>query len=171
MTDSNSVSTPMKPGVKLSRYDGGDRVNSTRYRSLIGSLCYLTCMRQDISYSVGVVSRFMEEPVYTHWKALKRILRYIRGTESLRLFFSRTDEYKLVGYSDSDWCRDIDNRKSTSRYIFFMGDTVHMVVEKITHCDTLNMRSRIYGSIMVCVCNNEKNKVEAVNYKLLLYFF
>jgi hypothetical protein len=141
MADSNPISTPMEPGAKLSRYDGGDRVDSTRYRSLVGSLRYLTCTRSDISYSVGVVSRFMEELVYTHWKALKRILRYIRGTESLGLFFSRTDEYKLVGYSDSDWCGDIDDQKSTSGYVF----------EKTTHRDTLNMRGRICGSIMVCV--------------------
>ena len=77
MTDCNPVSTPMEPGAKLSRYDGGDRVDPTRYRSLVESLRYLTCTRPDISYSVGVVSRFMEEPVNTHWKALKRILRYI----------------------------------------------------------------------------------------------
>ena len=113
MANSNSVSTLMEQGTKLSRYDGGDRVDSTRYQSLVGSLRYLTCTRPDISYNVGVVSRFMEEPVYTHWKALKRILQYIRGTESFGLFFSRTEEYKLVGYSDSDWGGDIDDRKCT----------------------------------------------------------
>jgi Reverse transcriptase (RNA-dependent DNA polymerase) len=74
MADGNPVSTPMEPGAKLSRYDSGDRVDSTRYRSLVGSMHYLTCTRPDISYSVGVVSRFMEEPVYTHWKALQRNL-------------------------------------------------------------------------------------------------
>jgi hypothetical protein len=56
-----------------------------------------------------------------------------------------------VGYSDSDWCGDIDDRKSTSGYVFFMGDTTSHGCRKITHRDTLNMRDRICGGIMVCV--------------------
>jgi hypothetical protein len=72
----------------------------------------------------------MEESIYTHWKALKIILRYIQGTKSLGLFFLRTDEYKLVGYSDSDWCGDIDDRKSKSGYVIFMGDTVFIWLSK-----------------------------------------
>jgi hypothetical protein len=63
----------------------------------------------------------MEELDYSHLKAIKRILRYIRGTESLGLPYSETNEYKLVGYSDNDWCRDVDDRKSTSGYVFFWG--------------------------------------------------
>jgi hypothetical protein len=77
MKDCNPVSTPMEPGSKLSKFDGGERVEASKFRSLVGSLRYLTCTRPDISLSVGIVSRFMEEPVYSHWKALKRILRYI----------------------------------------------------------------------------------------------
>jgi hypothetical protein len=55
-------------------------VDASKYRSLVGSLRYLTCTRPDITYSVGIVSRFMEEPNHSHLKAIKRILRYIRGT-------------------------------------------------------------------------------------------
>ena len=99
----------MEPGAKLSKFDGGEQVEGSKYRSLVGSLRYLTCTRPDISLSVGVLSRFMEEPVHTHWKALKRILRYIQGTISLGMFYSKTEDYKLVGYSDSDWCGDIDD--------------------------------------------------------------
>jgi hypothetical protein len=120
MESCNPASTPMEPGTKLSKFDGGERVEAGKYRSLVGSLRYLTCTRPDISLSVGIVSRFMEEPVYTHWKALKRVLRYIQGIVSLGMFYSNSDKYKLVGYSDSDWCGDIDDRKSTSLYVFFM---------------------------------------------------
>ncbi|GJZ27482.1 hypothetical protein Tco_0571735 [Tanacetum coccineum] len=101
----------MEPGTKLSKFDGGKKVNESMYQSLVGSLCYLTCTRPDISFSMGIVSRFMKDPVYSHWKALKRILRYIRGTESLRLHYSHTKECKLIGYSDSDchaiWLRNL----------------------------------------------------------------
>jgi hypothetical protein len=92
----------MEPGAKLSKFDGGERVDASKYRSLVGSLRYLTCTRPDLSLSVGIISRFMEEPIYSHWKALKRILRYIQGTVSLGLFYSKVEDYKLVGYSDND---------------------------------------------------------------------
>ncbi|GJY96187.1 retrovirus-related pol polyprotein from transposon TNT 1-94 [Tanacetum coccineum] len=73
MVDCNLVSTPMELGTKLSKFDGGKKVNASMYWSLVGSLHYLTCTRTDISFSVGIMSRFMEDPVYSHWKALKRI--------------------------------------------------------------------------------------------------
>ena len=123
MESCNPISTPMEPGAKLSKFDGGERVEANKFRSLVGSLRYLTCTRPDLSLSVGIVSRFMEEPVVAHWKALKRILRYVQGTVSLGMFYSKAEEYKLTGYSDSDWCGDIDDRKSTSGYVFFMGNT------------------------------------------------
>ncbi|KAE8712623.1 BTB/POZ and MATH domain-containing protein 4-like [Hibiscus syriacus] len=129
MKDCNPVLTPIEPGAKLSKFDGGERVDATKYRSLVGSLLYLTCTRPDISYSIGVVSRFMEEPVYTHLKAVKRILRYIRGTESLVLFYTKAEDFMLVGYSDSDWCGDVDDRKSTSGYVF-LGDTTFTWLSK-----------------------------------------
>ncbi|GMI95429.1 cysteine-rich RLK (RECEPTOR-like protein kinase) 8 [Hibiscus trionum] len=66
MTNCNLVSTPMEPGEKLSKFDGGERFDASRYRSLVGSLRYLTCTRPDLSLSVGIVSQFMEEPVHSH---------------------------------------------------------------------------------------------------------
>lgn len=153
MADCNPISTPMEPGAKLSKYDGGDRVDASKYRSLVGSLRYLTCTRPDLSLSVGVVSRFMEEPVYSHWKALKRILRYIRGTESLGLFYSKTKEYKLLGYSDSDWCGDVDDRKSTSGYVFFMGDTAFTWLSKKQPIVTLSTCEAEYVAASWCVCH------------------
>lgn len=83
MEECNHVATSMELGLKLSKFEGGEQVDANKYRSLVGSLRYLTCTRPDISFSVGVVSRFMENPKQSHWKAMKRVLRYIRGTLSL----------------------------------------------------------------------------------------
>ncbi|GKD67978.1 retrovirus-related pol polyprotein from transposon TNT 1-94 [Tanacetum coccineum] len=66
LVDYNPISTPMEPGIKLCKFSGGKKVNASMYRSLVGSLRYLTCTRPDISFSVGIVSRFMEDPVYSH---------------------------------------------------------------------------------------------------------
>ncbi|XP_061343382.1 uncharacterized mitochondrial protein AtMg00810-like [Gastrolobium bilobum] len=66
MADCNQVSTPIEMGAKLSKFDGGERVDARKYRSFVGSLRYLTCTRPDLLLSVGIVSRFMEEPIYSH---------------------------------------------------------------------------------------------------------
>jgi hypothetical protein len=62
MSDCNSVATPMELGAKLSKFKGGEVVDSNNYQSLIGSPRYLTCAMPDISFTVGVASRFMEDP-------------------------------------------------------------------------------------------------------------
>jgi len=128
MANCNPVS--MEPGAKLSKFDGGERVDVRKYQSLVGSLCYLTCTRSYLSLSVGIINRFMEEPVNSHWKALKRVLQYIQGTVSLDLFYSKAEDNKLIDYSDNDWRGDIDDQKSTSGYVFFMGKTTFSWLSK-----------------------------------------
>ena len=81
----------------------------------------------------------MEEPIYSHWKALKRVLRYIPVLVSLGLFYSKREDYKLVGYSDSDWCGDIDDRKSTSG-MYSLWATQHLLgFQKIIDRETLDV--------------------------------
>jgi Reverse transcriptase (RNA-dependent DNA polymerase) len=96
MVECNPVNTPVESGTKLSRYDEGKAVDATLYRSLVGSLRYLMCTRPDIAYGVGLVSRYMEELKMTQWKAIKRILRYVKGILSHGLFYSHTNEFDLV---------------------------------------------------------------------------
>ena len=78
MDDCKPVSTPMECGVKLTKYDKGESVDPTFFKSLVGSLRYLTCTRPDILYAVGLISRHMENPTTTHLKTAKRILRYLK---------------------------------------------------------------------------------------------
>ena len=115
----NPVNTLMKSGTKLSKFQDGEELDSTLFKSLIGSLRYLTCTRPDIIFAVGVVSCFMEDPTSTHLKVAKRILRYLKGTIELGLFYSSSDDFYLVGYCDSDYVREVDDRKSTSDFVFF----------------------------------------------------
>ena len=76
--------------------------------------------RPDIAYSVGYVSRVMENPKHEHWMALKRIFRYLRGTKSHGLCFQPSDKIDFRGYSDADWADDHVDRKSTAGYTFMM---------------------------------------------------
>jgi hypothetical protein len=87
--------------------DEGEKINSTTFKSLVGSLRYMTCTRPNILYEVGLVTRFMETPTMTHFKALKRILRYIKGTIDFGLFYGYSNSFDLVSYSDSDWAGDM----------------------------------------------------------------
>lgn len=74
----------------------------THYRSLVGALQYLTITRPDISYAVNQVSQFLQTPTRSHFQSVERILRYIKGTMSFGLTFSRHNSPGLLGYSDAD---------------------------------------------------------------------
>jgi len=111
-------------GVKMSKNDKGGKINFTTFKSLVRSLRYLTCTRPYILYGVGLANRFMETSTMTYFKALKRILRYIKGTIDFGLFYDYSNSFHLVGYSDSDWARDMYDKKSTTSFVFYMEDIV-----------------------------------------------
>lgn len=123
MSDCNSCSTPMENRLKLKK-NSGQVQDSAEYRSVIGSLRYLVNTRPDIAYAVGIVSRFMESPGKEHWVALKQILRYIKGTLGYGCIFRKGEREVLVGFSDSDHAGDINDRKSTTGVVFFLGSSV-----------------------------------------------
>ncbi|KAM2249834.1 hypothetical protein ACFXTI_004418 [Malus domestica] len=123
MDKCNIVNTSVANGLKLSKEEECEFVNSTVYKSLVGNLRYLTITIPNIVYGVGLVSRYMETPRESHWLAAKRILRYIRGTLNYGLFYNFGEDAKLFGYSNSDWGGDQDERKSTTGYVFFLGST------------------------------------------------
>jgi Reverse transcriptase (RNA-dependent DNA polymerase) len=151
MENCNPIVTPMELGTKLSRYDEGDEVDTNLYRSLIRNLRYLTCTRPDIMFVVGVTSRYMENPKTSHWKATKRILRYVQGTVDLRLHYSKTNNFKLTGYSDGDWYGDIDDRKSISGFAFYVGDTIFTWLSKKQAIVTLSTCEAEYVAALLCV--------------------
>ena len=151
MDNSNLVGMPMECGIKLSKHEKGNKVDPTLYKSLVGSLHYLTCTRPDILYAVGVVSRYMENPTTTHLKATKRILRYLKGTTDFGLYYSVFYYYKLFGYSDSGWSRDMDDCKSTTSFVFYMGDTAFTRVSKKQPIVTLSTCEAEYVVATSCV--------------------
>ena len=117
------MSIPMTTNEKLSKDDGSEKINEGLYRSLIGSLLYLTTSRPDILFAVSVLSRFMHSPSEKHFSAAKRVLRYIKGTIDLGVQFSKFVEgdLKLLGYSNSDWGGCVDDSRSTLGYLFSLG--------------------------------------------------
>lgn len=123
MENARPVSTPVDISNKLVKASEDDEcVDWQMYQSAVGSLLYLAVStRPDISYAVSSVAKFSAQPTKVHWSAVKRILRYLRGTPDYGLAFSLDSCGKCVGYSDADWGGDLDDRKSTSGYIFFIS--------------------------------------------------
>ena len=123
MEECNPTQAPMEARLKLSKTSKFPPVDQTRYRSIVGSLRYLLHTRPDLAYSVGIVSRFMEAPTTEHMAAVKHILRYVKGTIDMGFCYKKMpdEDPTFVGFSDSDMAGDLDDRKSTTGVIYFLG--------------------------------------------------
>lgn len=105
----------------------------------MGGLRYLVHTRPDIAYAVGIVSRFMEKLTVLHKNAVKRILRYVKGTLDFGLLYSKNSgNNMLVGYSDSDWAGKTDDRRSTGGMVFYLNDSVITWVSQKQRCVALS---------------------------------
>ena len=95
--------------------NGTGATNASHYRSLVCGLNYLSHTRPDITFSVSLISRFMHSPLKQHLGASKRILRYVPGTTSHRIWYSKVSGFfRLVRFTNSDWAGSLDDHNSTS---------------------------------------------------------
>ena len=118
------VRTPMSPNVKLTVDLLSKSVDSSLFRNMMGSLFYLTSSRLDISYSVGMCARYQANPKKFHMIALRRIIKYVKTTSDFGVWYNKDTDDVLAGYFDADWAGNADDRKSTSRDCFYMGNNL-----------------------------------------------
>ncbi|XP_043814061.1 secreted RxLR effector protein 161-like [Manihot esculenta] len=111
----------MNLNEKLQAEDGTEKADVTYFQRMVGGLNYLSHTRPDIAFSVSVLSRFMHSPTKHHLGAAKRVLRYVAGTVNFGIWYTTVSNFKLFGYTDSDWACSLDDRKSTSGYTFSLG--------------------------------------------------
>ena len=129
MKEAKPMGTPVSTDLKLVKAKDSDELfDEATFRSAVGSLQYLSTMtRPDITYAVSNVAKFCAKPTnQEHWTAVKRIVRYLKGTSNHGLLYkpqSSVDSSSVVGFSDADWAGDINDRKSTSGYVFQIGGT------------------------------------------------
>ena len=123
LSEAKTVPTPADPSSKLKKDDGASKdVDKNEYQSMVGSLLYAAiATRPDIAQAVGVVSKFNSKPSQAHLTAVKRILRYLKGTTDLALKYQQSENCRLIGYSDADWAGDQDDRHSTTGNLFVMA--------------------------------------------------
>ena len=94
------------------------------YLSAIGALMYLeNCTRPDIAFSVNLLARYSSAPTLRHWNRVKHLLRYLRGTSDMGLFYSKVPKPELLGYTDAGYLSDPHKARSQSGYVFTCGNT------------------------------------------------
>jgi len=120
--DCKPISTPMETRVVLTPKKEDAPADEHQYRAMIGSLLYLTASRPDIMYAVCICARYQSGPMLTHLTAVKRILRYLKGTPKLGLWYPKSSPFDLFAYSDSDYGGCSIDQKSTSGGCQFLGN-------------------------------------------------
>jgi Reverse transcriptase (RNA-dependent DNA polymerase) len=146
MADCKPVGTPSNTSLILSTKDmARDVTGKFPYQEAVGSLLYIAqCTRPDISFAVNDVSRFNKQHSETHWIAVKRIMRYLKGTMDLKLTFAdiKSDELKI--FCDADWGSDPDERRSCSGFVTKLADgAISWSSKRQTHCGAVEHGSRI----------------------------
>ena len=128
MTDSKTISTPLSKKEKLSAmikvqaHADQDYMSKVPYSSAVGSLMYaMVCTRPDLAYAVSMVSRFLNQPQKDHWKAVKRIFRYLKRTTDIGLIYGSNLDCCLTGYSNADFAADLVKRRSLTGYAYTLG--------------------------------------------------
>jgi histone deacetylase 1/2 len=118
-----AVDTPMSSTEKLSSQKGTTlgQEDATKYRSIVGALQYLAMTRPDISFAVNKVCQYLHAPTTDHWTAVKRILRYVKGSSNLGLKIQKSSSALVSAFSDADWAGDCDDRRSTGGFAVFFG--------------------------------------------------
>lgn len=125
MTDSHPVSTPVDHSIHLSPATDDNRMNTQLYQQAVGSIMYAAMgTRPDLAFAIQTLSQFNHNPSTEHWKAVKRVFRYLNGTQDLGITYDGLASNNVItveGYSDSDWANNQINRRSISGSAFFLA--------------------------------------------------
>lgn len=124
MENCKEIATPMSSSTYVDQDESGKPIDITKYRGMIGSLLYLTASRPDIMFSVCLCARFQSCPKESHLSSVKRIMKYLKGTPNVGLWYPKGSLCELVGYSDSDYAGCKTDRKSTSGTCHILGNAL-----------------------------------------------
>jgi hypothetical protein len=154
MENCNTVKSPIVTGCKLVKDEGGKPVDAREFKQMVGCLMYLLATRPDLTYSVCLVARFMDKPTEMHMMAVKRIMRYLKGTLTHGVMYKHKPDgkFELIGWSDSDYAGDLNDRKSTSGYVFMLGTGAVSWSSKKQPIVTLSTTEAEYVAAAACAC-------------------
>jgi len=144
MEDWKEAATPIATNCLMDADEAGKQVDSTKYRGLIGSLLHITASRLDIQFGVCLCARFQSNPRESHFKAAKRILKYLKGTTNVGLWYSNESNIVLSGFSDSDYIGYKLDRKSISGTCHLLGSSLISWNNKKEACVALSTADAEY---------------------------
>ena len=153
MEDAKPIKTPMATNGHLDLDEGGNPVDQKLYRSMIDSLFYLTTSRPDIIFNVCMRARFQAAPRDCHLTAVKYILRYLKFSPNIDLWYPKSAHFDLVGFLDSDYAGNKVDRKSTSSGCQFLGRSLVFWSSKKQNSVALSTTEAEYISAEVVVHN------------------
>ncbi|GAA0156010.1 transmembrane signal receptor [Lithospermum erythrorhizon] len=154
MMECNHVNNPIAPGVKVNKDPDENAVDETLFKQIVGSLMYLTATRPDLMFVTSIISRYMAKPTELHMQIAKRALRYVKGTTQLGIMYQRDTEMKgkLKSYTHSDYAGDMDDRKSTSGYVFLISSGAVAWSSKKQQIVTLSTTEAEFVTAAYCTC-------------------
>ena len=150
MDTSKSFPTPLSTTIKLGHDPEGAKVSETLYRAMIGSLMYLTASRPDILFATSLCARFQSDPRESHLSMVKRIFRYLKGCDSLCLWYPKFTSCNVIGYSDADYAGFLVDRKSTSGMAQFLGPFLVSWGSRKQNCIALSTTEAEYIAAAAC---------------------
>ena len=152
MEGSNEVQNPIVPGSRISKDENGVKIDSVFYKKLVGSMMYLTATRPDIMFAVSLISRYMSTPTELHLMAAKRILRYLQGTAGFGILYAKGGNNELIGFTDSDYAGCLEDRKSTSGYVFMLSSGAVAWSSRKQPIVTLSTTEAEFVAAAACSC-------------------
>ena len=171
LKDLKGKATPMANGVKVDANEKGKSVDQKQYRGMIGSLLYLKASRPDILFCVCLCARFQSNPKESHLTAVKRIFRYLIGTENIGLWYPKGQEFSVVGYCDADFAGCRVERKSTSGSCIFLGGCLISCYSKKQNSIALWTAEAEYVASGSCTTQIMWVQSQLADYGITIFFF
>nr|GEX73609.1 retrovirus-related Pol polyprotein from transposon TNT 1-94 [Tanacetum cinerariifolium] len=174
MENYDTIPTPMVEQAKLKLDLVGKLVNHIDYRSMIGSLMYVTLSRPDIMFAACMCARYQANPNEHHVSAVKRIFRYLKGTINLGLWYLKDSGFDLTAYLDADHAGCHLDRKSTSGSVQFLGDKLVCWSSKKQNCMSISIVESEYVAVSGCCAQVLWMRTQLTDYgffydKVLIY--
>lgn len=176
MLNCKPVSTPLPVNCKFDKSDNsGIDDDIYKYRQLIGGLMYLSvCTRPDISYACSQLSQYNTCFDISHWRAAKRVLRYLAGTINYGLHFTKSKELTINAYADADWANDLLDRKSYTGLVVKLGQNVINWESRKQRCTALSSTEAEYLAISdvckdICFAKNFLLEISNKTFNVIVY--
>jgi len=124
MTNYKPISIPLEQNMKLNANEGDLMEDTTMYRRIVGSLIYMTIIRPNLNYVVGVVNQFMQRPRKPHLDAMRCILKYIKHILQCGIYYEAKSQLQVHEYTNADWVGNVSHRRTTKGFMFSFGSGV-----------------------------------------------